>query len=88
MSAAMVAALATLLGAPVAAIAAVYGSRVAGRVQREGGVLKGYNALTDQLQEERADLRKDLATVRMELAAERAESARLRLMVTQLGGRL
>ena len=48
--------------------------------------MTGYNSLTDQLQEERKELRADLATVRAELAAERLESARLRLLVLQLGG--
>lgn len=86
MDAAMVTAVAALIGAPLAAAAAVYGSRVAGRTQREGGVITGYNSLTDQLQEERAELRAELAAVRADLAAERLETARLRLMVTQLGG--
>lgn len=86
MSAAMVTAVAALVGAPVAGIAAVYGSRLASRAQREGGVITGFNNLTDQLQEERSDLRTEVATLKVELATERAESARLRLLVQQLGG--
>jgi cell division protein FtsB len=86
MSAAMLTAVAALIGAPVAGIAAVYGSRVAGRVQREGGVIKGYDKLTDQLQEERESDRQQIADLRTDLAAERLESARLRLLVQQLGG--
>jgi hypothetical protein len=86
MDAAMVTAIAALIGSPVAAAAAIYGSRAAGRAQREGGVIGGYNSLTDQLQEERKELRADLAAVRQELAAEKLESARLRLLVQQLGG--
>jgi VIT1/CCC1 family predicted Fe2+/Mn2+ transporter len=86
MDAAMVSALAALIGAPVAGAAAVYGSRAAGRAQREGGIIGGYNSLTDQLQEERKELRAELSTLRTDLAVERAESARLRLLVTQLGG--
>lgn len=86
MDAAMVTAVAALIGGPVAAAAAVYGHRGAARAAREGGVITGYDSLTDQLQEERAELRQELATVRAELAAERAESARLRLLVAQLGG--
>jgi hypothetical protein len=74
----------------VAGAAAIYGNRVSGRTQREGGIITGYNALTDQLQEERkeirAEARTELAALRAELAAERAESARLRLIITQLGG--
>ncbi|MFD0343998.1 hypothetical protein ACFVH0_35930 [Streptomyces sp. NPDC127117] len=93
MDAAMLTALGALLASPVAAAAAIYGSRGAARATREGGALNGYDSLTDQLQEERTELREErtelrseLATLRNELAAERAESARLRLLVTQMGG--
>jgi hypothetical protein len=86
MDAAMLTAVGAILAAPMAAAAAVYGSRVAGRAQREGGVIGGYDSLTDQLQEERKDLREELRVVRSELAAEKLESARLRLLVQQLGG--
>ena len=86
MDAAMVTAIGALLASPVAALAAIHGSRAAGRAQREGSVLVGYDSLTNQLQEERAELRADLASVRAELAAERLEIARLRLLVQQLGG--
>ncbi|MEV7959289.1 hypothetical protein ACIO6T_41475 [Streptomyces sp. NPDC087532] len=86
MDAAMLTALGALLASPVAAAAAMYGSRGASRATREGGALTGFNSLTDQLQEERKELRSELATLRSDLAAERAESARLRLLVTQLGG--
>ncbi|MFF2405718.1 hypothetical protein [Streptomyces sp. NPDC058092] len=86
MDAAMLTALGALLASPVAAAAAMYGSRGATRATREGGALTGFNSLTDQLQEERKELRSELATLRSDLAAERAESARLRLLVTQLGG--
>lgn len=86
MSAAMITAVAALLGSVLVAVAAMYGSRGANRAAREGGVLTGYDSLTDQLQEERKELRADLSTVRQELAAERLETARLRLMVQQLGG--
>jgi hypothetical protein len=86
MDAAMVTAIAALIGAPVAGAAAVYGSRAAGRAQREGGVIGGYNSLTDQLQEERKELRADVAALRLELATEKAETARLKLLVQSLGG--
>jgi ABC-type transport system involved in cytochrome c biogenesis permease subunit len=86
MSAAMITAIAALLGSPLVAVAAMYGSRGANRATREGGALTGYNSLTDQLQEERQELRTDLTTARAELATERLESARLRLLVQQLGG--
>lgn len=86
MDAAMVTAIAALIAGPVAAAAAMYGTRGASRAAREGSALTGYNSLTDQLQEERAELRADLATARAELAAERAEVARLKTLVSQLGG--
>ncbi|MFE4330173.1 hypothetical protein ACFRQM_12105 [Streptomyces sp. NPDC056831] len=86
MDAAMLTALGALLASPVAAAAAMYGSRGASRATREGGALTGFNSLTDQLQEERTELRSELATLRSDLAAEKAETARLRLLVTQLGG--
>ncbi|MDX3353882.1 hypothetical protein PV703_11290 [Streptomyces sp. ME01-24h] len=48
--------------------------------------MNGFNSLTDQLQEERKEWKAEAATLRADLAAERAETARLRLLVTQLGG--
>jgi hypothetical protein len=86
MDAAMVTAIAALVGGPVAAAAAVYGSRGANRAAQEGTAVNGFSSLTNELQEERKELRADLATVRAELAAEKAENARLRLLVQQLGG--
>ncbi|MGD6749164.1 hypothetical protein [Streptomyces sp. BH105] len=86
MDAAMITAIAALIAGPVAAAAAIDGTRGANRTAREGGALTGFNSLTDQLQEERTELRTELAAVRAELAAEKAEAARLRLLVTQLGG--
>ncbi|MEV0963251.1 hypothetical protein AB0J25_11795 [Streptomyces sp. NPDC049910] len=86
MDAVMVTAIAALASSPLAAAAAVYGSRIAGRAQREGTAVTGLTSLTDQLQEERADLRAQLAAMRAELAAERAETTRLKALVTQLGG--
>lgn len=86
MDAALVTAIGALIAGPVAAAAAMYGNRGANRAAREASAVTGYNSLTDQLQEERAELRSDLAETRAELAAEKLESARLRLLVTQLGG--
>jgi hypothetical protein len=86
MDAAMVTAIAALVGGPVAAAAAVYGSRGANRAAREGSAVNGFSSLTNELQEERKELRADLAAVRAELAAEKAENVRLRLLVQQLGG--
>lgn len=86
MDAALVTAIAALIGGPVAGAAAIYGSRAAGRTQREGGVIGGYNALTNELQEERKELLIELRVVRAELAAERLESMRLKQLVKELGG--
>ena len=86
MDAALVTAIGALIAGPVAAAAAMYGNRGANRAAREASAVTGYNSLTDQLQEERTELRSDLAATRAELAAEKLESARLRLLVTQLGG--
>lgn len=82
----MLTALGALLASPVAAVAAIIGTRGANKASREGGVITGYDSLTNQLQEERQEMRSDVATLRAELAAERADNARLRLLVTQLGG--
>jgi len=86
MDAALVTALGVIGSAVVAGAAAMYGSRIAGRTQREGNAVTGFNSLTDQLQEERRELRTEVATLRAELATERAELARLRLIVQQSGG--
>ncbi|MGW7424435.1 hypothetical protein ACWGJB_31140 [Streptomyces sp. NPDC054813] len=86
MDAALVTAIGVIVSAIVAGAAAMYGSKVAGRAQREGSALTGYDNLTDQLQEERKELRSDVAALRLELAAEKTETARLRLLVQQLGG--
>jgi gas vesicle protein len=86
MDAALVTALGVIGSAVVAGAAAMYGSRISGRAQREGNAVNGFNSLTDQLQEERRELRTEVATLKTELATERAESARLRLIVQSLGG--
>lgn len=86
MDAALVTAIGVIVSAAVAGAAAMYGSKVAGRSQREGNAVTGFNSLTDQLQEERKELRADVSALRLELAAEKAETARLRLIVQQLGG--
>lgn len=86
MDAAMVTAIAALIGGPVAAAAAMYGTRGAAGAAREGNAVTGFNSLTDQLQEERTELRKELGTLRTEMAAKDLEIARLRLLVQQLGG--
>ncbi len=48
--------------------------------------MNGFNSFTDHLQEERKSSRPRVAILKAESAAERAEAARLRLRVQQLGG--
>lgn len=85
MDAVMVTAIAALVAAPVTAAAAMYGTRGANTAVREGGVIGGYNSLTDQLQEERKELREELRTARTELAVRDLEIERLKLVLTQHG---
>ncbi|MEV5680951.1 hypothetical protein [Streptomyces sp. NPDC052179] len=86
MDAAMLTALGALLASPVAAAAAIYGSRGAMRASREGGVITGYDSLTARLTAERDKAEKDQATAEQRAVALEIEVARLRLLVTQLGG--
>lgn len=93
MDAAMVTAIGALLASPLAAAAGVYGSRVAGRAQREGGVITGYDSLTGRLTAERDKAEADQAKAEAAAAAQEAkvhaleaEVTRLRTLVMQLGG--
>ncbi|MFF3060906.1 hypothetical protein [Streptomyces sp. NPDC057909] len=86
MDAAMVTALGALLASPLAAAAAVYGSRGATRAAREGGVIGGYDSLTAKLVAERDKAEKDQATAEEQVDRLELEVARLQRLVTQLGG--
>ncbi|WP_030917250.1 hypothetical protein [Streptomyces sp. NRRL B-24720] len=86
MDAAMITALAALLASPVAAAAAIQGSRGATRATREGGVITGYDSLTAKLVAERDKAEKDQATAEQQVERLELEVARLRQLVTQLGG--
>lgn len=86
MDAVLLTAIGALVASPMAAIAAMYGSRGANRAAREGSAVTGFNSLTDQLQEELKEKKGELSAARTELAAEKLENARLRLMVERLGG--
>lgn len=93
MDAAMVTAVAALIGGPVTAAAAIYGTRGANRATREGGVITGYDSLTAKLVAERdkaeADEAKAHAQARAaeaQVHALEAEIARLRTVVMRLGG--
>lgn len=89
MDAATLGVLGAFAGAVVVGLVAFYGHRV----NSKSGLMTGYSSLTDQLQEERADLRQQLAEVRAELAAARTdrdalrtENAALRAQIQSLGG--
>ena len=86
MDAAMVLALAALIGAPVTAAAAMYTGRSSARAAREGNAVTGFSSLTNELQEERKELREEVRILRTELAAERQEVTRLKGEVTLGGG--
>ncbi|MFD6421542.1 hypothetical protein [Streptomyces sp. NPDC060198] len=86
MDAVTLTALCALLASPVAAAAAIYGSRSAARATREGGVITGYDSLTARLTAERDKAEQDQAAAEARAATLELEVARLRLLVTQLGG--
>ena len=86
MDAAMVTAVAALIAGPVTAAAAMYGTRGANRAAREGGVIIGYDSLTARLTAERDKAEQDQAAAEARAATLELEVARLKLMVTQLGG--
>ncbi|MGW6583455.1 hypothetical protein ACWF76_29435 [Streptomyces globisporus] len=86
MDAAMLTALGALLASPVAAAAAIYGSRGATRASREGTLMTGYDTLTARLAAERDKAEADQAAAEARAATLELENARLRLLVTQLGG--
>ncbi|MEU2901361.1 hypothetical protein ABZ771_00460 [Streptomyces globisporus] len=90
MDAAMLTALGALLASPVAAAAAIYGSRGAARASREGTLMTGYDSLTARLTAERDKAEADQAAAERRAEAREAELvaeiARLRLLVTELGG--
>jgi NAD(P)H-dependent FMN reductase len=82
----MVTAIAAFVGGPVAAAATVYGTRGATRVQREGGAIAGYDSLTQKLVAERDKAEADQTKAETRVQTLELEVARLRLLVTQLGG--
>ena len=86
MDAAMVTAIAALAAGPVAAAAAMYGQRGATRASREGTALTGYDSLTQRLVAERDKAESDQAKAEQRVDVLELEVARLRLLVTQLGG--
>lgn len=87
MDATVAVAVATLAGAVATGLAAMYGSRQAGRAQREGGVITGYDSLTQKLVAERDKSERHQEAAAMRVQVLELEIARLRLLVQQLGGR-
>ncbi|MEU9597140.1 hypothetical protein AB0E06_10040 [Streptomyces sp. NPDC048109] len=84
---------ATTLGSLLVGVGAVVGAVVAFVGKRGENALTGYSGLTDQLQEERDRLDRKVGELLAERAeqsalraADQAEIARLRLLITQLGG--
>lgn len=93
MDAAMVTAIAGLIGGPLAALGVIYSSRGANRAARETSAVTGYDSLTQRLVAERdkAEMDEKAAEARASAAESRASAAeaenqRLRALVTQLGG--
>lgn len=77
---------ATTLGALIAAGAALVGSVVAYLGKRGENALSGYSHLTGDLQEERDRLDRRTTDLERKLAAEQAETSRLRGIIISLGG--
>jgi hypothetical protein len=86
MNAAMLTAIAALLGSLLAGGGAMYGQRGANRAAREGTALTGYDNLTQRLAAERDKAEKDQAMAEARVEVLELEVARLRLLVTRLGG--
>ncbi len=86
MDAALVTAIGALIAGPVAAAAAMYGNRGANRAAREASAVTGYDSLTQRLVAERDKAEADQAKAEQQVDVLELEVARLRLLVTQLGG--
>jgi uncharacterized protein involved in exopolysaccharide biosynthesis len=89
----MVTAIGALIAGPVAAMAAMYGSRGPNRAASETSAVTGYDSLTQRLVAERdkAEMDEKAAEARASAAeakmhALESEVARLRALVVQLGG--
>lgn len=88
MDAATLAAVGTIVVGLAAAAAALIGQRTNARATHQGAVMTGYGGLVNELQEERADLRAELAAAHAELAGERSDKARLHAQIAQLQGEI
>lgn len=86
MDAAMVTAIGALIAGPVTVLGAMYGTRGANRAAREANAVTMYDSLTQRLVAERDKAEADQATAEARVDVLELEVARLRLLVTQLGG--
>lgn len=86
MDAVLLTAIGALIASPLAAIAAMYGSRGANRAAREASAVTGYDSLTQRLVAERDKAEADQAKAEARVDVLELEVARLRLQVQQLGG--
>ncbi|MFE0378328.1 hypothetical protein ACFW1M_22720 [Streptomyces inhibens] len=77
---------ATTLGSVLALAGVLSGAVVAYLGKRSENALTGYSSLTDNLQEERDRLDRQLTERDTRLAAQADEIARLRNIIIQLGG--
>ncbi|MFH8369207.1 hypothetical protein [Streptomyces sp. NPDC018031] len=77
---------ATTLGALLVGVGGLASAVVAAIGKRGENAITGYSSLTNDLQEERDALRVQLAEAHAQHAAAQAEIARLRAVVTALGG--
>ncbi|MFI0768639.1 hypothetical protein ACWDHW_13075 [Streptomyces melanosporofaciens] len=77
---------ATTLGSVLALVGVLAGAAVAYLGKRSENALTGYSSLTDNLQEERDRLDRQLIERDAKLGAQAEEIARLRSIIIQLGG--
>ncbi|MDQ0992152.1 hypothetical protein [Streptomyces sp. V3I7] len=86
MDAAVLAAIGSLIAGPVAAFAAMYGSRGATRAAQQSSAATMYDSLTQRLAAERDKAEADQAKAEARVEVLELENARLRLQVERLGG--
>lgn len=86
MDAVLLTAIGALAASPLAAIAAMYGSRGANRAARETSAATMYDSLTKTLVAERDKAEADQAKAEARVEVLELENARLRLQVQQLRG--
>lgn len=86
MDAAMAGAISAVIVGALSVVGVMYGSRGANRAAREISAVTGYDSLTKALVAERDKAEADQAKAEARVQTLELEIARLRLLVTQLGG--